>query len=92
MEGQKSVKVDIFNEFPILNSIYKSRTPIISAIGHASSNPLSNIVADLSEDTPSSTARYVGYKYENYKKKKRNLIIFGVFITICVIVIKKYIL
>lgn len=66
--------IEVFNEYCILNSIFKSNTLVISAIGHASNNPLSNIVADIAEDTPSSSARLLLYRFKTYYKNKSILI------------------
>ena len=45
-----------FNEEIVANSIYNSRIPIISAVGHETDFSISDFVADLRAPTPSSAA------------------------------------
>ena len=59
-------KTEVFDSIEILEAIYNAKTFILSAIGHASQNPLSNLVADASKDTPSSGAEYIVSKYRDY--------------------------
>ena len=66
-------KVEIFNDYRILNSIYNCNTLVISAIGHASSIPLSNFLSDIAEDTPSAAAKYLELNYLDFKRNRNNV-------------------
>ena len=45
-----------FNEEPVIEAIYKSRIPIVSAVGHEIDNLLSDLVADRRAATPTQAA------------------------------------
>lgn len=45
-----------FNEEPIIEAIYKSKIPIVSAVGHEIDNLLSDLVADRRAATPTQAA------------------------------------
>ena len=45
-----------FNEEPVIEAIYKSKIPIISAVGHEIDNLLSDLVADRRAATPTQAA------------------------------------
>lgn len=45
-----------FNEEPVIEAIYKSKIPIVSAVGHEIDNLLSDLVADRRAATPTQAA------------------------------------
>ena len=46
-----------FNEEPVARSIFRSRIPIISAVGHEIDFTISDLVADLRAETPTAAAQ-----------------------------------
>lgn len=78
-------KVEIFNDYRILNAIFKCNTVVMTAIGHASFNSLSDIVADYSFDTPSVAALKLNNEKNDYNRKRNYLITFTVFVMLSII-------
>ncbi len=58
-----------FNEEIVARAIYKSKIPIISAIGHETDYTISDFVADLRAPTPSAAAELVVSKKDELKRR-----------------------
>ena len=48
-----------FNEEPVIEAIFKSEIPVISAVGHEIDNLLSDLVADRRAATPTQAAENI---------------------------------
>lgn len=71
-----------FNEEIVARSIYQSRIPVISAVGHETDFTICDFVADMRAPTPSAAAELavpdlevLQYKLKNYRERMRNLLI-----------------
>jgi exodeoxyribonuclease VII large subunit len=62
-----------FNEEPVVQAIYQSVLPIISAVGHEIDTTLSDYVADLRAPTPSAAAELVSSDSEQLIKQLTSL-------------------
>ncbi len=66
-----------FNEENIVNAVFESKIPIISAIGHDTDNTLIDLVSDLRAPTPTAAAEFVtpvkSELYEVVKKTQKEL-------------------
>jgi len=70
-----------FNEEDVVNAIFHSRIPIISAVGHEVDTTLSDFVADLRAPTPSAAAELVSQdsselnnRFAELSKRTENLL------------------
>ena len=66
-----------FNEENIVNAVFESKIPIISAIGHETDTTLIDLVSDLRAPTPTAAAEFVtpvkSELYEVIKKAQKEL-------------------
>jgi|GEM_PF-1255351 len=58
-----------FNEAPVIEAIYHSRIPLISAVGHETDFTIADFVADLRAATPSAAAELVVGKKDEFLQR-----------------------
>ncbi len=68
--GGSKEDLKVFNEKDIVEEIYKAESPIISAIGHKIDLSLTDLVSDLSLQTPTEAGSYL---VRNYKKIRQDI-------------------
>ena len=68
--GGSKEDLKVFNEKDIVEEIYKAKSPIISAIGHRIDLSLTDLVSDLSLQTPTEAGSYL---VRNYKKIRQDI-------------------
>lgn len=68
--GGSKEDLKVFNEKDIVEEIYKAKSPIISAIGHKIDLSLTDLVSDLSLQTPTEAGSYL---VRNYKKIRQDI-------------------
>ncbi|MDR2266696.1 MAG: exodeoxyribonuclease VII large subunit [Christensenellaceae bacterium] len=56
-----------FNDEKLALEIFNLKTPIISAIGHASDMPICNFVADVYAETPTAAAKLIAFNVHELK-------------------------
>ena len=62
-----------FNEEIVARSIYASKIPIISAVGHEIDFTISDLVADLRAETPTAAAQLAVPDTEQLKERLQDL-------------------
>lgn len=68
--GGSKEDLKVFNEKDIVEEIFKAKSPIISAIGHKIDLSLTDLVSDLSLQTPTEAGSYL---VRNYKKIRQDI-------------------
>jgi exodeoxyribonuclease VII large subunit len=58
-----------FNEAPLIEAVYHSRIPVISAVGHETDFTIADFVADLRAATPSAAAELVVGKKDEFLQR-----------------------
>lgn len=67
--GGSSEDLAVFNDKEIIESVFRAKTPIISAIGHKIDTTLLDLVADLSLQTPTEAGSYIIADYTNIESE-----------------------
>ncbi len=62
-----------FNEEPVARAIARSRTPVISAVGHQDDWTIADYVADLRASTPTDAAKLLVHDQEAFATRSREL-------------------
>lgn len=75
--GGSDIDLSVFNSREIIESAFKAKTPIISAIGHKIDTTLIDLVADKSLQTPTEAGSFISRNYLDieveYKKYLRQI-------------------
>ena len=66
--GGSSEDLAVFNDKEIIETVFKTETPVISAIGHKIDTTLLDLVADLSLQTPTEAGSYIISNYKDLEK------------------------
>lgn len=70
--GGSNEDLSSFNGRKIIETVFKAKTPIISAIGHNIDTTLIDYTSDLSLQTPTEAGSYLIAAYIDYEKNLRN--------------------
>ena len=73
--GGSSEDLAVFNDKEIIESVFKAKTPIISAIGHKIDTTLLDLVADLSLQTPTEAGSYIIANYTNIENEMKKILL-----------------
>ncbi len=72
--GGSNEALSAFNDGDIIETVFKARTPIISAIGHKIDTTLLDLVADLSLQTPTEAGSYIIKNYSDLEKDTEKIL------------------
>lgn len=70
--GGSDIDLSVFNSREIIESAFKAKTPIISAIGHKIDTTLIDLVADKSLQTPTEAGSFVSRNYLDIEVEYKN--------------------
>lgn len=73
--GGSKEDLKVFNEKDLVEKIYKAKSPIISAIGHKIDLSLTDLVSDVSLQTPTEAGSYLVKNYKKIRDKINDLFI-----------------
>lgn len=73
--GGSKEDLKVFNEKDLVEKIYKAQSPIISAIGHKIDLSLTDLVSDISLQTPTEAGSYLVRNYKKIRDKINDLFI-----------------
>lgn len=73
--GGSKEDLKVFNEKDLVEKIYKAKSPIISAIGHKIDLSLTDLVSDISLQTPTEAGSYLVRNYKKIRDKINDLFI-----------------
>src|SRR5690606_28494043 len=62
-----------FNDPEVVEAIYQSKIPVMSAVGHQVDFTLSDYVADFRAETPSAAAEILSQSHTEFNKKLNEL-------------------
>lgn len=77
--GGSEREFEVFNSKTVIEQISQMKTPVIVGLGHTSNQTIIDTVADRSETTPTSAAKFLldvlgdapKYKYKNFSHKNK---------------------
>ena len=73
--GGSKEDLKVFNEKDLVEKIYKAQSPIIAAIGHKIDLSLTDLVSDISLQTPTEAGSYLVRNYKKIRDKINDLFI-----------------
>lgn len=73
--GGSKEDLKVFNEKDLVEKIYKAKSPIIAAIGHKIDLSLTDLVSDVSLQTPTEAGSYLVRNYKKIRDKINDLFI-----------------
>ena len=71
--GGSRLDLDVFNQKELIEKIYQVNTPVISAIGHKIDLSLTDLVSDLSLQTPTEAGDYLVRNYKLIRKDIKDI-------------------
>lgn len=71
--GGSRLDLDVFNQKELIEKIYQVNTPVISAIGHKIDLSLTDLVSDLSLQTPTEAGAYLVRNYKIIRKDIKDI-------------------
>lgn len=73
--GGSKEDLKVFNEKDLVEKIYRAQSPIVSAIGHKIDLSLTDLVSDVSLQTPTEAGSYLVRNYKKIRDKINDLFI-----------------